>query len=45
MVFHIKMQPAEDGWFVVECPALAGCVSQGDDKVRTSCQSLDSLAS
>jgi predicted RNase H-like HicB family nuclease len=23
---------AEDGWFVVECPALPGCVSQGKDE-------------
>lgn len=29
MVFHIKMEQAEDGWLVVECPALPGCVSQG----------------
>ena len=29
MVFHVKMEPAEDGWLVIECPALSGCVSQG----------------
>jgi len=29
MVFHVTMEEAEDGWFVVECPALPGCVSQG----------------
>ena len=29
MVFHVAMEQAEDGWFVVECPALPGCVSQG----------------
>lgn len=29
MVFHVKMEQAEDGWIVVECPALPGCVSQG----------------
>jgi predicted RNase H-like HicB family nuclease len=29
MVFHVTMEQAEDGWFVVECPALPGCVSQG----------------
>ncbi len=29
MVFHVKMEQAEDGWMVVECPALPGCVSQG----------------
>jgi predicted RNase H-like HicB family nuclease len=29
MVFHVTIEEAEDGWFVVECPALPGCVSQG----------------
>ena len=29
MIFHVKIEKAEDGWFVVECPALPGCVSQG----------------
>ncbi len=29
MMFHVTLAPAEDGWFVVECPALPGCVSQG----------------
>ncbi len=29
MIFHVKLERAEDGWFVVECPALPGCVSQG----------------
>ncbi|MCW5935019.1 MAG: type II toxin-antitoxin system HicB family antitoxin [Fimbriimonadia bacterium] len=32
MVFHVLMEQAEDGWFVVECPALPGCVSQGQDE-------------
>ena len=26
------METAEDGWIVVECPALPGCVSQGRDE-------------
>lgn len=29
MIFHVKIEKAEDGWLVVECPALPGCVSQG----------------
>jgi hypothetical protein len=32
MVFHVKLDKAEDGWFAVECPALPGCVSQGKDE-------------
>lgn len=29
IIFHVKLEQAEDGWLVVECPALPGCVSQG----------------
>lgn len=29
MTFTITMIRDEDGTFVVECPAIAGCVSQG----------------
>ena len=32
MIFHVKIEKAEDGWLVVECPALPGCVSQGRDE-------------
>ena len=32
MIFHVKIEKAEDGWFVIECPALPGCVSQGKDE-------------
>jgi predicted RNase H-like HicB family nuclease len=32
MVFHVTLEQAENGWTVVECPALPGCVSQGQDK-------------
>ena len=32
MIFHVTLQHAEDGWTVVECPALPGCVSQGKDE-------------
>ena len=26
------METVEDGWIVVECPALPGCISQGKDE-------------
>ena len=29
MDFHVTLDKAEDDWFVVECLALPGCVSQG----------------
>src|ERR1035438_7546422 len=32
MMFHVTLEPAEDGWIVAECPALPGCVSQGRDE-------------
>jgi predicted RNase H-like HicB family nuclease len=32
MLFHVKLEAAEDGWIVAECPALPGCVSQGKDE-------------
>lgn len=32
MIFHVTLTRAEDGWIVVECPALPGCVSQGKDE-------------
>jgi predicted RNase H-like HicB family nuclease len=32
MMFHVTLEKAEDGWIVVECPALPGCVSQGRDE-------------
>jgi predicted RNase H-like HicB family nuclease len=32
MIFHVALEEAEDGWVVVECPALPGCVSQGRDQ-------------
>jgi predicted RNase H-like HicB family nuclease len=34
MVFHVTLEQAEDGWFVAECPALPGCVSQGKDEAE-----------
>jgi predicted RNase H-like HicB family nuclease len=32
MMFHVTLEPAEDGWIVAECPAFPGCVSQGRDE-------------
>ena len=29
MTLEVSIVPGEDGWFVVEVPALPGCVSQG----------------
>ena len=32
MMFHVILEPEEEGWIVAECPALPGCVSQGKDE-------------
>ena len=32
MIFHVSLEKAEDGWIVAQCPALPGCVSQGQDE-------------
>ncbi len=39
MIFHVIIEEAEDGWFVIECPALAGCVSQG----RSEAEALENI--
>jgi len=32
MLFHVTVEQDEDGWFVAECLALPGCVTQGKDE-------------
>ncbi|MBI2887231.1 MAG: type II toxin-antitoxin system HicB family antitoxin [Chloroflexi bacterium] len=32
MKFVVTLMPGEDGYIVVECPGLPGCVSQGKTK-------------
>ena len=29
---HVILYPGEDGYWVVECPSLPGCISQGKTK-------------
>ena len=29
MKFPVVMHPGEDGWIVVDCPIIPGCISQG----------------
>ncbi len=31
---HVILEPAEEGGFVVYCPSLPGCVSQGDTRAE-----------
>jgi len=30
MKFKVIITTGEDGWYVAECPALPGCISQGE---------------
>ncbi len=44
MVFHVTLAKAEDGWIVVECPALPGCVSQGKDEQEALANIKEAIA-
>ena len=37
--FHVTIEQDEDGWFVADCLALPGCVSQG----KTEQEALDNI--
>ncbi len=39
MRFKVLVSDGEDGWLVVECPSLPGCVSQG----RTVEEALENI--
>lgn len=32
--YKVVIVPGEDGYFVAECPSIAGCVSQGKTKAE-----------
>jgi predicted RNase H-like HicB family nuclease len=34
MKFQITIERDEDGVWIVECPAIPGCISQGDSKAE-----------
>ena len=35
----VTLEKDEDGWYVIECPGIPGCVSQG----RTEEEALDNI--
>ena len=39
MIFNVTIDRDEDGAFVVECPSIPGCVSQG----KTKEEALDNI--
>ena len=34
-MYEVILYPGENGYWVVECPSLPGCVSQGKTKAKT----------
>ena len=34
MIFNVIIDRDEDGYWIVECPAIPGCFSQGDTKAE-----------
>ncbi len=42
--FHIYLQPAEEGGYIVSAPALPGCVTQGDTKEEAIAMIKDAIA-
>ncbi len=40
MEFHVTLERDEDGMWVVECPAVPGCISQG----KTREEALEMIA-
>lgn len=39
MIFHVTTEMDEDGVWIVECPSIPGCVSQG----KTKAESLENI--
>ncbi len=39
MKYKVVISEGEDGWYVVECPSIPGCISQG----RTIEEALDNI--
>jgi predicted RNase H-like HicB family nuclease len=39
MNFKVVIREGEDGWYVVECPSLPGCISQG----KTVAEALENI--
>jgi predicted RNase H-like HicB family nuclease len=44
MKFNITIDRDEDGIWIVECPAIPGCVSQGTTKVEAMANITEAIA-
>ncbi len=43
MKYRVIIEPDESGWFVAECPALPGCISQGKTREEARDNILDAI--
>ena len=43
MKFRVTIAPDEDGVFIAECPALSGCVSQGQTRDEAMANIRDAI--
>lgn len=44
MTFHVTLAPGEDGYIVVECPAIPGCISQGKTRDEAIANIAEAIA-
>ena len=44
MIFNVTIDRDEDGVWVVECPAIPGCVSQGETKEEALANVREAIA-
>lgn len=44
MKFHVTLDRDEDGAWVAECPAIPGCVSQGETKQEALANVQEAIA-
>lgn len=44
MLFNVTLARDEDGVWVVECPAVPGCISQGDTEEEALANIKDAIA-
>ncbi len=40
---RVILHPGQDGWWVVECPSLPGCISQGKTKAEAITNIRDAI--
>jgi len=43
MIFTVTFDRDEDGYWVVECPSIPGCISQGDTKEEATKNIKDAI--